>query len=281
MADNDARAGLTAADWKDATGQAWADLAPLMERMNRPVWEAVVARVQPQPGERVLDVGCGAGDTTLDMARRVAPGGLSVGADVSTTLLDAAWAAAEIQDVTGVDFVEADAQSYPFEAGGFDAVVSRYGVMFFADSDAAFANLRRAARPKGRLVFVCWRSAADNPLSLVPTEAAAHLLPPRAPPAKDAPGRFAFADPDRVRGILERSGWRDIAIAPLDVDTPVSFDEMMALSLDLGSLAPVLREQTPAVRDQVRQAVAEALRAQVVDGQVPLKAACWLVEARA
>jgi SAM-dependent methyltransferase len=251
-----------------------------MERMNLPIWEAVVAAVQPAPGERILDVGCGAGATTLDMARRVAPGGFSVGVDVSSTLVAAARAAAAAEQVTEVEFLEADAESFPFEAGGFDAIVSRFGVMFFGDSDAAFANLRRGLRPDGRLAFACWRSAADNPLSLVPVEAAAHLLPPKPATPKDAPGRFAFADPDRVRGILERSGWRDIEIAPLDVDTPVSFDEMMAFSLGLSSLAPLLREQTQDVRDQVRGVVSEAVRAHEVDGKIPLQAACWLVEAR-
>jgi SAM-dependent methyltransferase len=281
MTSTDTTSGLTGAHWKDAMGRAWADLHPLMERMNLPIGEAVAHRAEPRPDERVLDVGCGTGATTLDMARRVGPQGRCVGVDISPLLLEAARDAAVAEGVDQAWFVEADAQTYPFEAGAFDAVISRFGVMFFDDPDAAFANLRCALRPDGRLAFACWRSAADNPLSLVPVEAAAPFLPPRPPAAKDAPGRFAFADPDRVRGVLARSGWRDIEIEPLDALTPVSFDELMALSLRLGSLGPVLRDQPAAVREQVHEVVADSLRPYVVDGVVPMTAACWLVAARA
>jgi SAM-dependent methyltransferase len=252
-----------------------------MERINRPVGDAVARAVQPALGDRVLDVGCGAGATTLDMARLVGPGGRCVGVDISQPLLEAARQAAEAEGAAPTGFIEADAQVYSFEDGSFDAAISRFGVMFFDDPNAAFANLRRALRRDGRLAFASWRSAADNPLSLVPVVASAPFLPPRPQPAKEAPGRFAFADRDRVRGILERSGWRDIAIEPLDVPTPVSFEELMALSLQLGTLGPVLRDQPQAVRDQVRDAVAASLRPYVVDGVVPMNAACWLVTARA
>ncbi|HQJ88657.1 MAG TPA: hypothetical protein PLY91_08975, partial [Methanoregulaceae archaeon] len=111
--------------------------------------------------------------------------------------------------------------------------MSRFGVMFFDDSVAAFANLRRAVKADGKLAFACWRSPADNPLVQVPMQAVAPLLPQGlpAPPPPGSPGRFAFADPDRVRGILEASGWRDIVIAPLDSPSPLSADELVAVSL--------------------------------------------------
>lgn len=270
---------LTGEHWKSAVGQAWADLAPVMERMYLPIGEAVAEAARVAPGMRVLDVGCGAGATTLALGRRVGPGGASVGADISATLLASARQAAKAGGLGQASFVEADAQTYGFDPHGFDAVVSRFGVMFFQDPDAAFANLRRAAKPDGRLAFAAWRSAAENPLALVPVEAARPFVEV-APSPPDAPGRWAFADPARVRAILDRSGWRDIDVAPLDVPTPISLEDFTRMNLRLGSLGPLLAEQPQAVVDKVREAVVASLQPYEADGVIDMDAACWLVTAR-
>lgn len=272
---------LTKAWWNDAGGNAWVEHQGLLDRINQPVGDIVAGRADPGAGARVLDIGCGAGATTLDMARRVGPEGRAVGVDVSDALLELARQRARVEAIGNVDFVRADAATHDFGAPTFDAAISRYGVMFFEDPDAAFANLRRALRPGGGLTFACWRSAAENPLTLVPLEAAAPFLPepPKAP--ADAPGRFAFADPDRVRGILDRSGWRRVDIAPLDVATPVSFDELLTLSLKLGLLGTLLPGHDESVRERVAGAVAARLEHYVEDGVVPMSAACWLVTATA
>ena len=272
---------LTEAYWNDAGGNVWVEHQALLDRVNQPVGDIVGKRADPAAGARVLDIGCGAGATTLDMARRIGPEGRAVGVDVSDALLELARQRAHAGAVGNVDFVRADAATHDFGGPAFDAAISRYGVMFFEDPDAAFANLRRALRPGGGLTFACWRSAAENPLTLVPLEAAAPFLPepPRSP--ADGPGRFAFADPDRVRGILERSGWRQIALEPLDVATPVSFDELMTLSLKLGLLGTLLPRHDEAVRKRVAEAVAARLETCVEDGVVPMTAACWLVTATA
>ncbi len=272
---------LTEAYWNDAGGNAWVEHQGLLDRINQPVGDIIAARADPGAGARVLDVGCGAGATTLDMARRLRPDGLSVGVDVSEALLELARQRARSEAVGNVDFLRADAATHDFGGSVFDAAISRYGVMFFEDPDAAFANLRRAVRPGGGLTFACWRSAAENPLTLVPLEAAAPFLPepPKAP--ADAPGRFAFANPDRVRGILDRGGWRRIAVEPLDVATPVSLDELLTLSLKLGLLGTLLPRHDETVRRQVAEAVAARLESHVVNGMVPMTAACWLVTATA
>lgn len=272
---------LTAAYWNDVGGGAWVENQALLDRINQPVGDIVAERADPGTGARVLDIGCGAGATTLDMARRVGPDGLCLGVDVSEALLDLARQRARTEAIGNVDFVRADAATHDFGGPVFDAAISRYGVMFFEDPDAAFANLRRAVRPGGGLTFACWRSAAENPLTLVPLEAAAPFLPesPRAP--ADGPGRFAFADADRIRGILERSGWRQVGIEPLDVPTPVSFDELLTLSLKLGLLGTLLPQQDESVRQRVAEAVAARLESHVEDGMVPMTAACWLVTATA
>src|SRR4051812_22799844 len=118
--------GMNGAVWKTRMGDAWANIAELMERANRPVGDAVADLADARPGERVLDIGCGAGATTLDMARRLGSSGLCLGADISPTLVAAAKAAAEAQGLAQARFIEADAETYPFEAGQFDAVISRF-----------------------------------------------------------------------------------------------------------------------------------------------------------
>jgi SAM-dependent methyltransferase len=204
-----------------------------------------------------------------------------VGLDISEPLLASARRRADELGVTTAHFVQGDAQTHELEQGAFDAIISRFGVMFFSDFDAAFANLRGALRPGGRMTFACWRSPHDNPLALVATKAAARFLPPLPEPDLEAPGRWAFADPERVRGILSRSGWQDIAIEPLDAPTPLSLDDAMRLNLRMGALGAALQQQDDAVREQVRAALAESLQPYVEDGLVRMTAACWLVTAAA
>lgn len=272
---------LTEAYWKDAGGRAWVELQGLMDRLNQPVGDIVAARAEPGAGARVLDVGCGAGATTLDMARRVGPDGESVGVDVSEPLLALARQRARAEGVRNVRFVEADAGTHDLGEAAFDAMISRFGLMFFADPDAAFANLRRAVRTGGALTFVCWRSPADNPLSLVPLEAAAPFLPEPPQIPQEGPGRFAFANPDRVLGILARSGWTEAAIEPVDTPTPLTFHEMLTLSLRMGFLGTILPGLSLPVRDRVREAVAARLEDHAREGMIEMAAACWLVTARA
>ena len=129
-----------AAYWNKTGGQAWVDLQDMMDNLNRPIEEALVERAFPGVGKRVLDIGCGAGATTLAMARRLGSEGLSLGVDISAPLIEIAVA----QATAGAQFVQADAQTYDFDQATFDAAMSRFGVMFFSDFDAAFANIRRS-----------------------------------------------------------------------------------------------------------------------------------------
>jgi SAM-dependent methyltransferase len=143
-----------------------------------------------------------------------------------------------------VRFVESDAQTHPFRAGEFDAAFSRFGVMFFADPAAAFANVQRSLKPGGRLAFVCWRRPEENPIFTLPMRAAApHLPAPPSSPDPTAPGPFAFADPDRVRGILAGAGFEGVRVTPHDVAVSSGdLDVALALSLRVGSLGRVLIE---------------------------------------
>jgi SAM-dependent methyltransferase len=177
---------------------------------------------------------------------------------------------------------EADAQTHAFAAGAFDAVFSRFGVMFFADPTAAFSNLRRALRSGGRLAFVCWRAFADNPWMLAPMMAALPLFPePPPPPDPIAPGPFAFADETRLRGILSGAGFADIDIAPQDrpIGAP-DLDQAVELALKVGPLGSLLRER-PALGPAVVDAIRAALAPYATPQGVLLASATWIVRARA
>lgn len=182
------------------------------DRMNEPFAALILAAADLRPGSHVLDVGCGCGGTTLAAARIIAPG-QAVGLDLSGPLLARARASAEAAGLGNAVFHQGDAQVHPLEPARFDVVISRFGTMFFADPVAAFANIRSATRPAGRLAFVCWQPLAAQQWLLVPRAALAeHVPPPAGFGSGDGPGMFAFSDPDRPREILAAAGWRDIEI---------------------------------------------------------------------
>ena len=182
------------------------------DRMNEPFSALILAAAELRPGSDVLDVGCGCGGTTLAAARVIAPG-QAVGLDLSGPMLARARADAEAAGLRNAVFQQGDAQVHPLEAARFDTVLSRFGTMFFADPVAAFANIRSATRPGGRLVFVCWQPLPANQWLLVPGSALAeHVPPPAGFGSGDGPGMFAFSDPGRPREILAAAGWRDIEI---------------------------------------------------------------------
>src|ERR1700737_701545 len=193
---------------------AGAEVREPLELQLAPLGRRALAALAPDPGESVLDIGCGGGETALDLARAVAPDGTVVGVDLSAAVLTFPQRAAK--GCEAVRFVQADPQVFPFEPASFDAAFSRFGVMFFADPTVAFINIRRSLRPNGRLAFVCWRALEENPLDILPLRAASAHLPPQPARDPDAPGPFAFANPDRVRGILERAGFSEIDITARD-----------------------------------------------------------------
>jgi len=184
--------------WNEQAGPKWVALQALLDAQIAPLGRRAMDRAGVLAGAHILDVGCGCGQTTLELARRAGSGGAVTGIDISTVMLDRARQVAQEAGVRNVEFVNADAQTYTFPAAAFDVMFSRFGVMFFIDAVTAFAHLRAALRPEGRVAFVCWRSLFDNPWMLVPMMAAASHVQLPAPPAPDAPGPFAFADPDSV-----------------------------------------------------------------------------------
>ncbi|HEY8142678.1 MAG TPA: class I SAM-dependent methyltransferase, partial [Kofleriaceae bacterium] len=194
--------------WNGQAAERWISDRERMDRSLESISTVVIERAAPRAGERVLDVGCGCGTTSLVIAGRVAPGGSVVGEDISAPMIETARGRA---GGAPVEFLVADAATHRF-GSPFDLLFSRFGVMFFAEPVAAFTNLRAQLAPGGRMAFVCWRSLRDNPWAFAPLAAARDLLPPMEPPDPHAPGPFAFADSDRLRGILTEAGFRDVAI---------------------------------------------------------------------
>ena len=255
----------------------WPEVRSLLELQLAPLGRRALEALALHPGESVLDIGCGGGETALDLARAVAPDGTVLGVDVSAAVL--AFAQRAAKECERVRFVQADAQVFPFEPASFDAAFSRFGVMFFADPTAAFVNIRRSLRPNGRLAFVCWRALEENLLDILPLRAASANLPPQPAHDPDAPGPFAFADPDRVRGILKRVGFAKIEIMAHDEQVGSGdLDTMLAVCSRVGALGKILREN-PELRVATLPAVRSTLAAHDGPDGVRLNAATWVVTA--
>jgi SAM-dependent methyltransferase len=239
-----------------------------------------VDAASPGTSARVLDVGCGSGSTTLAVARRLRRKGRCTGVDISEPMLTLARARAE-REQTPATFVLADAQTHPFEAASFDAIISRFGVMFFQDSVQAFANLRRAAKDEARLCFIAWRSSAENPFMTTAERAAAPLLPDLPARRSDEPGQFALSDPDRVRRILEAGGWSGIAIEPVDVPCTMPEKELTHYVTRMGPVGRMLEQVDERTRTQVIEKLGAAFEPYVDGPNVRFVGACWMVSARA
>ncbi|MBR8640137.1 class I SAM-dependent methyltransferase [Streptomyces tuirus] len=267
-----------AARWNAGAGHAWVDLHAVLDEMFRPFERLLVEAVAGERAGRVLDVGCGTGGITRAVARRV---GSCVGVDISGPMIDAARAWSE-QEGVPASFVRADAQEHPFEPGTFDAVISRFGVMFFNDPVRAFANLRSAVRDEGALRFVVWRDPAENPFMTTAERAARPFLPDLPARRPDEPGQFAFADPDRIRRVLSESGWSGIDIRPIDVVCALPERELVRYFTRLGPLGMFLPEvEDERTRAQVVETVRAAFDRFVHGSEVRFTAACWTVGARA
>lgn len=270
-----------AAHWNGPAGEAWVAAQAVLDGMFAPI-EAALAEAASEAGaRRVLDIGCGTGATTLAVARRLGEDGEALGVDISAPMVTHARARAE-REGSRARFVVADATTHALPPAHFDLAVSRFGVMFFPDPVAAFANVRGAMRPGGGLAAVAWRSRAENPFMTTAERTAVPMLP-EPPPQRpaNAPGQFAFADEGRVRGILADSGWSDVALRPLDVDCTFPATALELYLTRLGPLGTLLREVDEATRARVTDAVRAAFQTFVHGDMVQFTAACWWIEARA
>ena len=266
--------------WNGENGEKWVENADLLDAMLAPFADAVLAAAALQPTEHVLDIGCGAGVLTLQAAAAVAPTGRATGIDVSQPLINLARQRAG----NSADFHLQDASAFRPDQPA-DVIISRFGVMFFADPVAAFSSLRAAVKPGGRLAFACWQSLAENDWANAPLQAALPFLKePPTPPPPGTPGPFAFADKGHILEILSAAGWQDTGVADwrgkltLPGKTPADAARFMTKigpvsrllqmqDIDLAPLEAALRERLEQDQDET--------------GRVALNAAAWIVTARA
>ncbi len=270
-------------NWNDLAGPRWAAESDALDAQLKDLGLAAMAALGDLAGARVLDIGCGCGATSLELADQVGAGGSVTGVDVSTVMLARARSRAGARPNVG--FLETDAQTTDLGAGVFDAAFSRFGVMFFRDPTEAFGRVREALRADGRLAFVCWQAMERNPWMHLPLQAVLPLvlkLPTPVPP--DAPGPFAFADPDRVRGILKGAGFTDVRVVAHDTAIRLGgrtdLDAAVEDALRMGPTAVALREAPadvgPAAREAVRRVLAPFLGA----SGVSMPCATWIATAR-
>jgi ubiquinone/menaquinone biosynthesis C-methylase UbiE len=266
--------------WNGVAGQAWVEMQALLDRAFEPMERLLIEAIPEGSACRVLDIGCGTGGTTVAAARRLGSSGQALGVDISAPMIEAARARAE-QAGSVAAFVCADAQRHAFDAASFDVILSRFGVMFFDDTRLAMANLRRAASSGAELRLLAWRSPEDNPFMTTAERAAAPLLPSLPERRSDTVGQFAFADAQRVRRILEDSGWLDIDVRPVDLACTFPESELPLYMTRLGPLGRVLHDVEDTTRGRILETVRSAFQPYVHGAEVRFMAACWLFGARA
>ena len=270
--------------WNDHAARTWTAFQERIDAVFAPLTAVALDAAAARPGERVLDIGCGCGTTALELAQRVGPTGHVNGFDVSVPMAARARERIATAGLQQAEIVVADAAECAFPPAGADLLFSRFGVMFFADPGAAFANLRRGMRPGGRLLCAAWRKLAENPWFSTPLEAAGALLPPAEALEPNAPGPFAFADGARVKALLAGAGWQDVGTCAVDVGMRLApagqIAEATEFATRVGPLARAMAEVGPDVQSSVRAAVADRLRSHDGPDGVTLPGAIWLISAR-
>jgi len=268
--------------WNGPEGQHWVDHDTLFDNMLGGFVEPLLDAAAITSGDRVLDVGCGHGQTSRAAARRATDGRV-VGVDISGPMLERARARAADEGIDNVDFVHADAQDHAFTADA-DVMISRFGVMFFADPVAAFANLRSALRPGGRVAFLCWQGLFANEWVAVPAAAIIPIAGPPEVPPPGAPGPFSFADGDRVSGILTEAGFTDVQIddvhLPLLLGGGLPLDDAVVFLAEGGMGKRFLGDADAPTRERAVSAVRDALAPYERADGVRLDSAVWLVRAQ-
>jgi ubiquinone/menaquinone biosynthesis C-methylase UbiE len=270
-----------AAYWNGTAGQRWIARQEMQDMVLAPVSKILLDRAGAAERDQVIDIGCGCGATTIELAGRVGPEGHVIGVDISAPML--ARARERTPPDLPVTFVCADATVHPFEAARTGLLFSRFGVMFFADPALSFQNMRKALRPGGRVAFACWREPSRNPWMILPLQEAYKHVPRLPQVDPDDPGPFSFAREERVRRILAQAGFSSIRLEPIDLvlDLAVGrgLDAAVIGALQIGPVSRALEGQAPEVLAAVTESIRAAFASLQTDGTVPLGASVWIATA--
>jgi SAM-dependent methyltransferase len=248
--------------WSSASGYQWIAQETFLDAALATILDRLLERADIRPKENLLDVGCGTGASTLAAAAKTGPKGHVTGLDIAEQLLDRARKRSDDAGLRNTSFILGDAQTYPFDTESFDAIISRFGLMFFNDPVAAFGNMARGLKSKGRLVFPAWAPAAENPWFLIPRDAAIARLGKPAPADPFAPGPLAFQDRERVIKLMEQAGLNNVRgeteVVPLTL--LVTAAEAAKAAASIGPAARIMKEFSGTEADAIaiEAAVAEA-----------------------
>ena len=269
--------------WNDHAGPSWVKFQKKMDGQIGEIGKTAMDRADIKAGQRVLDIGCGCGDSTLELARRVGPAGTVCGIDISAPMLDMAEQRAALEPALKLEFKQLDAQTADFSSAPFAHVFSRFGVMFFDDPVSAFGNILNALAADGRLTFICWRPLEENPWMGVPLGVTYEFVaPPEASPP-GAPGPFQLADEDRARQILEAAGYADISLEALDepfyLSGPGTAANAASHATQMGPVARVLADSDEDTVQRVEAALVETLTPYYDGTGIRMDSACWIVGA--
>jgi ubiquinone/menaquinone biosynthesis C-methylase UbiE len=269
--------------WNGPGGERWANRQAAQDILLAPVAGLLIDRAKPKVGERIIDVGCGSGATSIAFANKVGPSGYVFGVDVSGPML--ARARQSAPKGLPVDFTLADATIYPFEPASFDLLASRFGVMFFAEPAKSFANLRKGLRSSGRLTFACWREPRENSWMMMPLQAVYQHVPKLPQQGPEDPGPFSFASEQRVHRILSEAGFAGIEMEPcklaLDVAIGGGIEAAVRSAQEIGPASRALEGHPAEIRAAAVNSIREALQPFVKGETVALPGAIWIVTARA
>jgi len=271
--------------WNDHAGPSWVRFHKKLDGQIGGIGRIAMDRAGIKAGQRVLDIGCGCGDSSLELARRVSPEGGVCGIDISAPMLDLAEQRATLEPTLKLEFQRRDAQTADFSGALFAHVFSRFGVMFFDEPVSAFGNIRNALPADGRLTFICWRPLEQNPWMGVPLGVAHEFVaPPEASPL-GAPGPFALADEERTKQILTDAGYADVSLEALDeplyLSGPGTAADAAAHATKMGPVARVLVDSDESIVHCVEAALVETLTPYYDGTGVRMNSACWIVSASA
>jgi len=267
--------------WNGMDGDYWVRQQDRLDRTLAPVLRPLLAFAAPRSGSTVIDVGCGCGATTIELARAVGPSGRVIGLDISQPMLE--LAKARLSEFENATCMLGDAADLPLDGLNAELIVSRFGVMFFGDPVAAFTNLRTGVAPGGRVRFACWRPVNENPWLQIPLHAAYEHVPRLPKPEPEEPGPFAFADTARVTRILTSAGFTAPTFTPLDLQLDIAsggtLEDAVTQSSQMGPTKRALADQPDEIRAAALEAIRRALTPYASSSGVTLPAAVWLVAA--